>query len=221
MNNKYPLSYDDLNDENPWRIPPGYFGNSSNNINTIDNFISLEDLNKLFIFVKKINKWDNSHKTEEYEDGVSKYSSDLWYNRTCGPEIIKELDIDIYNLIDSYIDKMQVVLENKYSARLRKRPPVIVCWRAGDFQVPHADKQVQDGRPNAFIDYDINSLFYLNDDFVGGDLFYPKHGIKISPKSGLAVSHPGDIEYLHGVTPVLSGERWVIPSFYTVEEFIS
>jgi hypothetical protein len=221
MNKKYPLRYDELDDENPWRVPPGYFGNSSDNINTIDNFISSDDLNKLTLFTKKINKWDNSHKTEEYEDGVSKYSSDLWYNRTCGPEIIKELDINIYNIIDSYIEKMQSVLEDMYSVKLKKRPPVIVCWRAGDFQVPHADKQIQDGRPNAFIDYDINSLFYLNDDFIGGDLFYPRHGIKISPKPGLAVSHPGDIEYLHGVTPVLSGERWVIPSFYTIEEFIS
>jgi hypothetical protein len=56
---------------------------------------------------------------------------------------------------------------------------------------------------------------------MGGDLFYPKHGIKISPKSGLAVSHPGDINYLHGVSSVISGERWVIPSFYTIEEFTS
>ena len=221
MTNKYPLSYSQLNDENPWRIPPGYFGNSIENIGFINNFISLDDLKLLNNFVEKINKWDNSNKSQEHEDGVSKYSSDLWYNRTCSGELIKELDINIFKLIDSYIEKMQLVLEEKFKVRLRKRPPVIVCWRAGDFQVPHADKQVQDGRPNAFIDYDINSLFYLNDDFIGGELFYPRHGIKVSPKPGLAVYHPGDIEYLHGVTPVLSGERWVVPAFYTIEEFIA
>lgn len=221
MNNKYPLNYEDLNDENPWRVPPGYFGSSLENMGNIDNFINPEDLEKLNDFVKKINKWDNSNESQEHEDGVSKYSSDLWYNRTCSAGILKELDINIYNLINSYIEKMQLLLEEKFKVRLRKRPPVIVCWRAGDFQVPHADKQVQDGRPNAFIDYDINSLFYLNDDFIGGELFYPKHGIKVSPKPGLAVYHPGDIEYLHGVTPVLSGERWVIPAFYSIEEFIA
>jgi hypothetical protein len=221
MNNQYPLSYNDLNDKNPWRVPPGYFGHSRDNMGSIDNFITQEDLGQLRIFVKKINKWDNSNKSQEHEDGVSKYSSDLWYNRTCSGELIKELDINIFKLIDSYIEKMQLVLEEKFKVRLRKRPPVIVCWRAGDFQVPHADKQVQDGRPNAFIDYDINSLFYLNDDFIGGELFYPRHGIKVSPKPGLAVYHPGDIEYLHGVTPVLSGERWVVPAFYTIEEFIA
>lgn len=219
MNSRYPLSYEELSDENPWRVPPGYFGNSKDNIGIIDNFISLNDLKELNLFVKKINKWDNSHETQEYEDGVSKYSSDLWRDRTCGPEIIKELDLDIFNMVDFYIKKMQLVLQDRFKAELRKRPPVIVCWRAGDFQVPHADKQVQDGRPNAFIDYDINSLFYLNDDFIGGDLFYPKHGVKISPKPGMAVFHPGDIEYLHGVSPVLSGERWVVPSFYTIEGF--
>jgi len=221
MNNKYPLSYDDLNDENPWRVPPGYFGNSLENTGNIENFIKSEDLSKILDFVKKINEWDNSNKSQEHKDGASKYSSDLWHNRICSGEMIKKLDIDIYNLIDYYIEEMQLILEQKFKVRLRKRPPVIACWRAGDFQVPHADKQVQDGRPNAFIDYDINSLFYLNDDFVGGELFYPKHGVKVSPKPGLAVFHPGDIEYLHGVTPVLSGVRWVVPSFYTIEEFTS
>jgi hypothetical protein len=50
MTNKYPLSYDQLDDDNPWRVPPGYFGNSIENIGFIDNFISLDDL---IILLKK------------------------------------------------------------------------------------------------------------------------------------------------------------------------
>ncbi len=221
MTNKYPLSYDELNEETPWRVPPGYFGNSVNNIGFIENFISLEDLKLFNNFVKKINKWDNSEKSQEHKDGASKYNADIWYNRNCSANIIKELDISIYNLINSYIEKMKLTLEDKFKCELRKRPPVIVCWRPGDMQVPHADKQIQDGRPNAFIDYDLNSLFYFNDEFEGGELYYPGHGIKIKPKPGLAVFHVGDINYLHGVTPVLSGERWVVPSFYSIEKFIN
>lgn len=220
MTTQYPLSYDELNEENPWRVPPGYFGNSINNIGYIDNFISVNDLKILNDFVKKINKWDNSAKSEQHKDGASKYNADIWYNRNCGADIIKEIDLNVFNIIDSYVEKMKLVLEEKFSCETRKRPPVIVCWRPGDMQVPHADKQIQDGRPNAFIDYDLNSLFYLNDEYSGGELYYPGHGLKIRPKPGMAVFHPGDINYLHGVTPVLSGERWVIPSFYTIEKFI-
>jgi hypothetical protein len=219
MSNKYPLRYEDLNEENPWRVPPDYFGNSVNNIGYIKNFISLEDLKTINKFTKIINKWDNSKESDTHKDGASKYSADLWYNRTCGPENIKDLDMNVYNLIDSYIEKMKLVIEDIFKCNVRKRPPVVVCWRAGDFQIPHADKQLQDGRPNAFIDYDLNSLFYYNDDFIGGDLFYPKHGVKIKPEPGMAVFHVGDVNYLHGVTPVLCGERWTTPSFYSIESF--
>jgi predicted 2-oxoglutarate/Fe(II)-dependent dioxygenase YbiX len=75
---------------------------------------------------------------------------------------------------------------------------------------------MNDGSPNPFPDYDLNSLFYYNDDFEGGELYYPDHDISIKPKPGLAVLHPGDINYLHGVKMVTAGERFTTPAFYTV-----
>jgi hypothetical protein len=53
----------------------------------------------------------------------------------------------------------------------------------------------------------------------GGELFYTQHKKKLRPVAGMAVSHPGDVNYIHGVTPVLSGTRWVIPAFYAVKSF--
>lgn len=205
-----------ITDEDPWQVFPGAFGNSKNNIKIIDSFINLEDLKKLQDFTKKINKWDNSKESEFYEDGPSKYRADIWYNRVCNPEMIKSIDGEIYDLIDSYLDAMGNAMNASYDCIVEKRPPSIVCWRPGDFQVCHADKQLIDGRPNAFPNYDLNSLFYINDDYYGGELFYPQHYLKIKPKAGMAVSHPGDINYLHGVTPVLSNIRWVIPAFFKV-----
>jgi hypothetical protein len=32
----------------------------------------------------------------------------------------------------------------------------------------------------------------------------------------LAVMHPGDVNYLHGVTMITEGFRYTTPSFYTV-----
>jgi predicted 2-oxoglutarate/Fe(II)-dependent dioxygenase YbiX len=75
---------------------------------------------------------------------------------------------------------------------------------------------MNNGLPNPFPDYDINSLFYYNDDFDGGELYYPQHGITVKPEPGLAVLHPGDINYLHGVKIVTSGERFTTPAFYSV-----
>ena len=115
---------------------------------------------------------------------------------------------------------MQQVLETQFSVKLSNRPPVLVKWTSGTEQQPHADKQLNDGSPNPFPDYDLNSLIYYNDDFEGGELYYPEHDIVIKPEPGLAVAHPGDIHFLHGVKRIISGERWTTPSFYTVKEFI-
>jgi hypothetical protein len=39
----------------------------------------------------------------------------------------------------------------------------------------------------------------------------------VRPKPGLAVAHPGDVNYLHGVTMITKGYRYTTPSFYTVK----
>jgi len=211
---------EDITDENPWKVFPGSFGDSKDNIHIVPKFIEENDIVRLQEFVKKIDKWDNAKESEAHsKDGASKYNADLWYNRLFSHLMIKDLDQDIYNLIDNYLDKMKLFMDQKFNCKVKKRPPSIVCWRPGDFQIAHADKQIQDGRPNSFPDYDINSLFYINNEFTGGELFYTQHRIKIKPAAGMAVCHPGDINYIHGVTPILSGIRWVIPAFFSVEEF--
>lgn len=207
-------------DESPWPVAPGVFGDGPENIVVIRNFIDFEDLIEIAQFCPTIDKWDNSARSVYAEDGTCLYNADYWKDRTCSSHILRELSPRIYSLVDKYIVKMQHVIEDKYKVKLTPRPPVIMCWRPGIEQQPHADKQVNDGRPNAFPTYDLNSLFYYNDDFEGGELYYPQHGIEVSPEPGMAVFHPGDINYLHGVRTIRSGLRYTTPSFYSITEFI-
>lgn len=204
----------------PWAIPPGFFGNDSSNIKIYKNFIDLEDLKEIQEFCPTINRWDNSEKSVYAEDGTCLYNADYWNDRQCSTHILKELNPKIWALVDKYIDKMAFTIEQEFGVKVEKRPPVIMRWMAGNEQLPHADKQLNDGNPNAFINYDINSLFYYNDEFIGGELYYPQFDISIKPEPGLAVVHPGDINYLHGVSMVVSGERFTTPSFYTVTEVV-
>lgn len=203
-------------EDSPWKIKPGHFGIGSENIHIIENFVELEDLVKIQKFCPTINEWNNEAESVYAEDGTCLYNADYWNDRQCSSEILQKLNPEIHSIVDKYIYKMKNTIESIFSVKVSVRPPVIMKWRPGIEQQPHADKQLNDGRPNAFIDYDINSLFYYNDDFTGGDLFYPQHNITIRPKPGLAVIHPGDFHYLHGVTMVTSGERYTTPSFYTV-----
>jgi len=196
--------------------PPGYFGSSASNIVIIENFVDATDLLEIQNFLPTIARWENSMTDEFNDDGVCTYDSSYWRDRVCSGQIIGELNPGIYSIIDKYINKMKSVIEDKFFVDVSVRPPVLVRWLPGCFQEPHADKQLNDGSPNPFPEYDINSIIYWTDEFSGGEFYYPEHGIQLKIKAGMAVAHPGDIHYLHGVKKVLSGERWTTPSFYTV-----
>ena len=197
-------------------IEPGHFGSSPQNITVIENFVDVNDLAVMQKFFPTINEWENPMGNEFDEDGTCIYDASYWWDRMCSGEILKRISPDIYNIVDKYIDKMQKVLEDKFSVSLYKRPPVLIRWLPGNEQQPHADKQLNDGKPNPFPLYDLNSIIYWNDNFEGGEFYYPEHDIEIKIKPGMAVVHPGDIHYLHGVKKILSGERWSTPSFYTI-----
>jgi len=199
-----------------WNIPPGHFGTSSENIVVMDNFIDLEDLKVIQDFCPTITEWNNEAESVYAEDGTCLYDAGDWKDRQCSTDILQRINPVVWSLVDKYIDKMQKCIEDFYKVKVSKRPPVIMKWRPGTEQQPHADKQLNNGDPNAFVDYDLNSLFYYNDDFEGGELWYPFHGITVKPKPGLAVMHPGDVHYLHGVKMITAGERYTTPSFYTV-----
>lgn len=201
-------------------IKPGHFGSSIDNIKIFKNFVELEDLKTIQNFLPTINEWMDAGENKYSEDGTCIYDASYWQNRQCSWEILKRINLDIYNLIDKYIHKMKSALEDAFNVRLHVRPPVIIRWFPGLEQQPHADKQLNDGSPNPFPNYDLNSLIYYNDDFKGGQLYYPQHDLEITPEPGLAVAHPGDINYLHGVKMVTAGERYTTPSFYTITELL-
>jgi hypothetical protein len=56
-------------------------------------------------------------------------------------------------------------------------------------------------------------VLYLNDDYEGGQIYYPNLEIAIKPEAGSLVMHPGTEEYLHGVATVTSGIRYVGTAF--------
>lgn len=197
-------------------VQPGHFGTTADNIVVIKNFVGADDLRAIRTFVSTINEWVDPGENKYTDNGTCLYDADYWRNRQCSGEIIRRINPQIFSIIEHYIHKMKTLLELRFNVLLSPRPPVLVKWIEGTEQQPHADKQLNDGSPNPFPDYDLNSLIYYNDEFEGGELYYPQHNIEIKPEPGLAVAHPGDINFLHGVRRITSGERWTTPSFYTV-----
>jgi hypothetical protein len=91
-----------------------------------------------------------------------------------------------------------------------------ICrWPEGFELFPHADAEEPDGREHPFPWRNYGSVTFLNENFEGGILHYPKLGIEFSPKIGYTVIHKGDLEHLHGVTKITKGTRYTIASFFT------
>lgn len=56
-------------------------------------------------------------------------------------------------------------------------------------------------------------VMYLNDDFEGGEIFYPSKGITHKPVKNSVLIHSAGPDYVHGIYPVLSGVRYYMTLF--------
>lgn len=91
----------------------------------------------------------------------------------------------------------------------------IVRWLPGYELQPHADRENPDGSPHPYPWRDFAAITFLNDDFDGGRLYFPKREQIITPEPGTAIIFPGSVEFLHGVTAVTAGVRYTLASFLT------
>jgi hypothetical protein len=63
------------------------------------------------------------------------------------------------------------------------------------------------------IDVMYGALFYINDDYEGGEVVYTQQGITFKPKANTILIHNSLFECEHGVKKVKSGERFTLSTF--------
>jgi predicted 2-oxoglutarate/Fe(II)-dependent dioxygenase YbiX len=201
--------------------PSGFFGTSVDNIQARENFMTENELNGLRQFASNIKTWDITE-THYNEDGTIIYESGYWKDRVATRDTIESQNPTIVKTIDKIVKRLKIEVDSFYNINALPTNPAIVRWLPGQYQLPHADKELHEGDneglPNDFPYYDIAGLFYLNDDYEGGELYFPQHEVEFKPKAGAAYFFPGDKNYLHGVREIKSGIRYVIPFFWTILE---
>lgn len=116
--------------------------------------------------------------------------------------IINSLKMATEMCIERYLDHFKLD-KTKYKAdsevfRIRK-------WDIGQSMGPHADGQ--DG------DYGLafTIVLYLNDNYDGGEISFPNHGVEIKPKAGSLIMFPATSEFVHLVKPIMSNNRYSVP----------
>jgi hypothetical protein len=91
-------------------------------------------------------------------------------------------------------------------------------WDVGGFASPHSDNSDHDGNLNAFEINKYVGILYLNEDYEGGELYFPEHDISIKPKLGQYIMFPGGHENIHGVKEITKGTRYTMVSFWDYAE---
>ena len=66
------------------------------------------------------------------------------------------------------------------------------------------------GKPN-----DIATLIYINNDYIGGDIYFPEYGISHKPEPGDLLTFPDNPNYIHGVKAISEGIRYTTPRWFT------
>jgi predicted 2-oxoglutarate/Fe(II)-dependent dioxygenase YbiX len=105
--------------------------------------------------------------------------------------------------------------------------PQVLSYGIGGHYRPHIDGESIWMTPRGekiwkkSTDRDLSMVFFLNNDFEGGDFVFPELKVRVRPEPGMMVCFPSNHHYSHGVEPVTRGKRYSIVTWATVKGFPS
>ena len=174
-----------------------------------ENFLSKKECNHLLKF-----SIDNP---KLYETQCRE--TDLFWDKRTIPCFGSHLTIDLQALSWKYLKKVETEIEkvSEYSSVFCDNLNFVKWW-SGYEQPPHADGETTDGSNHPFPWRKFGCVYYLNDNYDGGEIWFPNFNIEIKPKPNTMIFFPGDTLHLHGVREVTNGTRHTIASFWGYDE---
>lgn len=89
-------------------------------------------------------------------------------------------------------------------------------WPIGMGLGDHADNAfAHDGSPNYTWWRNFSGVFYINDDYEGGEFYFCDTDIVIKPVANSLTVFGAGLDSVHGVHPVTDGDRWTMPNWFT------
>jgi predicted 2-oxoglutarate/Fe(II)-dependent dioxygenase YbiX len=111
-----------------------------------------------------------------------------------------------------------------YALEVRDSEPLqVLHYGVGGHYIPHVDSETLYKDDTGLdmweksLDRDLSVVYFMNDDFAGGELFFPELDLVIEPSAGTLVCFPSDHHYIHGVKPVSSGHRYTLVTWMRVK----
>ena len=128
----------------------------------------------------------------------------------------------LQNLTSATMSCYKSFIEPKYHAEIKNIEPIqFLSYPVGGHYIEHNDSEnFENGQWTRIASRDISILFYLNDNYTGGELEFTTLGLKIKPKTGMMIAFPSYKEFAHKVHPVTSGMRYSLVTWLETEKKI-
>ena len=182
-----------------------------------ENVIPQENLEDIMLLTN--NTKDISHATiiNDKEEGGSETNLEtrntLWYNIT--EELSHQLEAAVAGCFVNHVIP-------KYNCEFKSYEPVqFLGYPVGGHYKGHNDGEhfnYETRQWEKLLDRDVSFLFYLNDQYGGGELEFTDLGLTIKPKKGMMIAFPSYKEFAHKVHPVTWGHRYSLVSWVSTQK---
>jgi hypothetical protein len=166
-------------------------------IKYVPGFMNLEETVLVTEYAKKYTDLFSNYGKGEQEFTVHTYHE------------IQGLDPEILNKIQDVARKVYDFVLKSYSFKFEDfidEKTHVAKFIEGKGMHEHFDSS----RPN-----DIATLVYLNNDYDGGDIYFPKYEMSFKPEPGDLLCFPDNPNFIHGVKPITKGIRFTLPRWFT------
>ena len=131
---------------------------------------------------------------QEYKEGKGEISNkikDLFPYDNSALEVIIKTIFEDYRAENDYLLRSPVDLQGMN----------VIRYKQGVGVPPHSSRVGTIA---------ISFVAFMNDDFEGGKLYFPDHGMEVTPKKGSIVMFPSTYLMPHAVSDIMGNERYVI-----------
>jgi hypothetical protein len=185
-------------------------GNNKKNITLINNFIEIDDLRLINLFL------DSQRNNDNFMGGKDLQQKDVRNLNPMVADLLNKYETKTYNVVKSFFT-------DNYGIPINRMPvnaTHFVKWIPGMDSKLHCDCEKQDGTPALaanFYQYNVSILMYPNDNYSGGEITFPDYDLSIKPEAGSFIMFPGNHSYKHTVERVKDGVRYTMPSWYSFD----
>jgi hypothetical protein len=99
---------------------------------------------------------------------------------------------------------------------------ILAAIGAGGLHSRHADNCRQNEQGDWVANHtphrDVSAIYYLNDEFDGGEIFFERGQLTVKPRPGLLLAFPSDADHVHEIFPVRSGVRYTMAIWFTKQQ---